>query len=152
MKRCTSSRSAPFLIAGAVLLTWTFATFPSESVAQDTVRSFPVAAKRGVLEVTAPPSVKLNGQADQLSPGARIRSPQNMVVMSATLIGQELLVNYVRDASGMIREAWILTPTEAREKRDGAPTGRNFVFSSEVDPTPRDDGKTPFNQLPRYGQ
>lgn len=155
MNRCRSlCCRATFFIAGGVLAAWTLALFPSESRAQqpDAVRQFPKAALRGELVVVSPPDVRLDGRADRLSPGSRIRDPQNLLVMSGALIGRELTVNYVRDSAGLIHEVWILNATEARERRAGATASRNFLFGSEVDTTPRDDGKTPFDQLPRYGQ
>jgi hypothetical protein len=75
-----------------------------------------------------------------------------MLTMSGSLLGQELTVNYVRESSGLIHEVWILSADEAREKRAGTSSGRNFLFSSEASTAPRDDGKTPFNQLPKYPQ
>lgn len=115
-------------------------------------REFPKAALRGELVVVAPPAIRLDGRPDRLSPGARIRSAQNMLVMSGTLVGQALTVNYLRDAAGLVHEIWILSAEETLEKRAGAQSARNFVFGSEVDATPKDDGKTPFNQLPKYKQ
>ena len=115
-------------------------------------RNFPKAALRGELTVTAPPAIQLDGQADRLSPGARIHNAQNMLAMSGALMGQDLIVNYLRDAAGLVSEVWILNPAEARERRAGAHSARNFVFESETNTTPRDDGKTPFNQLPVYPQ
>ena len=47
-----------------------------------------------------------------------IRSGQNMLVMSGAITGQNLLVNYTRDAAGMLREVWILTPDEATASRE----------------------------------
>jgi hypothetical protein len=58
--------------------------------------------------------------ADRLSPGSRIRATSNLLVMSASLVGQELTVNYVRDAAGLLHEVWILTPEEAAAKRPTA--------------------------------
>jgi hypothetical protein len=138
MKRCLS------LLAIAALLT--------VSSAQAQVREFPTTALRGVLQVTLPPEVLLDGNADRLSPGARIRGPRNELVMSATLAGERLVVNYVRESNGLIHEVWLLNQAEAALKRPGATRERNFIFSSEEDTRPRDDGKTPFHMLPKYGQ
>jgi hypothetical protein len=79
-------------------------------------REFPRNTQRGSLVVTAPPEVLVNGKADRLSPGARIHSPQNMLVMSGALVGQKLLVNYTRENTGMVNEVWLLTPEEAALK------------------------------------
>ena len=148
MNRCQHRAKSLFLIANFVLLTGAIGLFSSESAAQ-VARGFPTAALRGTMVVTNPPDVVLDGRADRLSPGSRIRSPQNMLVMSGALQGQQLTVNYTRDAAGLLHEVWILSATEVREKRAGQPAARNFVFESEARP-PRDDGKTPFNQLPVY--
>jgi hypothetical protein len=85
-----------------------------------TLRPFPANALRGELQVTDPPNVLLNGKADRLAPGARIRSQQNMFVVSGAIIGQAYAVNYTREASGLLRDVWILTPEEAAVKRPTA--------------------------------
>ena len=80
------------------------------------VRPFPPAAQRGVMVVTQPPVMLLDDKVDRLSPGARIRGTNNMLVMSGSLIGQKLVVNYVREPGGMVHEVWILTQAEAALK------------------------------------
>ncbi len=150
MNRCMKSPFAIFLTAISALLTGASITFIAD--AQTLRRDFPKSALRGTLVVTAPPEVRLDGHSERLSPGARIRSAQNMLVMPGALVGQELTVNYVRDGSGMLHELWILSADEAREKRAGARSLRNFAFGSESDTAPKDDGKTPFHQLPKYRQ
>jgi hypothetical protein len=84
--------------------------------AQLGVRPFPPAAERGNLVVTAPPMLLLNGKPDRLSPGARIRGQNNLLVLSGTVIGQTLLVNYVRNPTGEVHDVWVLTPAEAALK------------------------------------
>ena len=80
-------------------------------------RQFPARTKRGVMTITQPPELTLNGQTERLSPGARIHDANNMISMSGSLIGQKLLVNYVREpATGLVHEVWILTPAEAQLK------------------------------------
>jgi hypothetical protein len=115
-------------------------------------RAFPRTALRATLVVTAPPEVLLDGKATRLSPGARIRDANNMLVMSGNLVGQRLLVNFTLENNGLVHEVWVLTPTEATQKQAHATPARNFLFNSEIDTTPRDDGKTPFNQLPKFPQ
>ena len=114
------------------------------------VRQFPVAAKRGMLVVTAPPEVLMNGALERLAPGVRIRGVNNMLVMSASLVGKTVLVNYVREKQGLIQEIWILNQAEADEKRRGMEPVTNFIFGSDADKPKTDDGKTPFDQLPKY--
>ena len=143
-------RRRPLLRALGVVLAFPLLSLPA--LAQGMVRSFPQQALRGTLTVTAPPAVLLDGRPEQLSPGARIRNPQNMLVMSGTLVGVPLVVNFTRESSGLIHEVWLLSPQEAALDRKLATPARNFTFSSEADAAPRDDGKTPFNLLPKFPQ
>ena len=113
-------------------------------------RQFPASAKRGTLEVKMPPEVTLNGVDERLSPGHRIRGPNNQMVMSGQLVGRSVQVNYVRNVQGQIHEVWILNSLESREEREGGGVLRNFNFGSANETVRRDDGKTPFDQLPKY--
>jgi len=81
------------------------------------VRNFPASALRGTLVVTQPPVITMDGKAARLSPGARITGPNNLLVMSAHLIGQELTVNYTLEQHGLVHEVWILTAAEAAQRR-----------------------------------
>jgi hypothetical protein len=76
-------------------------------------RLFERNALRGELVVIAPPEVTLNGQSARLSPGARIRTPQNMLQLSGGLLGQKLLVHYTLDGFGQVHDVWILSEAEA---------------------------------------
>lgn len=99
------------------------------------LRQFPEQARRGVLRVTAPPEIQLDGKADRLSPGARIRNADNHIVAPHLLIGQELRVNYTREGLGLVHDIWVLTPAELAQKRaghDGERVQRNFRFASET--------------------
>ena len=121
MNRCTSKPSllktsrlmrigAPVaLLAGLVVVSLS-------STAQVVNRPFPPPAVRGVLTVTQPPEVLMDGKADRLSPGARIRGTNNMLLMSGALVGQSLSVNYTREPNGYIHEVWVLTDAEARQQ------------------------------------
>ena len=148
MNRCLQMPLVRFLMMLAIVFVWTSSYSPA--AAQTLLRQFPQAAKRGTLAVTTPPAVLINGTSEQLSPGARIKGVNNMLVMSATLVGHSVLVNYVRDAQGLIHEVWILSAQEAQEKRAGMETVTNFIFASDADKPKTDDGKTPFDQLPKY--
>ena len=66
------------------------------------------------------------------------------------MLGQTLVVNYVREKQGMIQEVWLLNQAEADEKRKGMEPITNFIFGSSEDKPKVDDGKTPFNQLPKF--
>lgn len=152
MNRCLPSPITRLLPLLALLLLGTALYTPSPVAAQTMLRQFPPAAKRATLEVLMPPEILLNGTRERLSPGARIKSVTNTVVMSGSLVGSRVLVNYVRDPQGMIHDVWILGPDEARIERGGMETIRNFLFESEGDKPKTDDGKTPFDQLPKFRQ
>jgi hypothetical protein len=82
------------------------------ATAQTLIRNAPQDVKPARLVVTAPPEITLNGKPDRLSPGSRIRNTQNLIMLSGSLVGQDLPVVYRRDAAGLVHEAWILTPDE----------------------------------------
>jgi hypothetical protein len=117
MNRCSSlaTRRAALALAGAGLC-----LMASLAQAQNAPRSFPVSALRGTLVVTQPPAITMDGKAAQLSPGARIKGPDNLLVLSGALVGRELLVNYTVEPHGMVHDVWILTDAEAAEKRKRA--------------------------------
>jgi hypothetical protein len=154
MKRCLE-HLALALPTGLVAVLMTLALPASAQTASSdsslSVRQFPKTALRGVLVVKAPPEVSLNGKPDRLSPGARIRNLNNNFVTPGALVDQELLVNYTRDSIGQVYEVWVLSAEEAKEKRAGLPA-RGFTFGFESSAAPQDNGKTPYNQLPRYKQ
>ncbi len=154
MTRCSLSSFVrpPTASLTALLLASTLAGLApipaSAQTSQNGVREFPKAALRGTLVVTAPPVVTLDGKADRLSPGARIRNTQSLLVMSGAIVGQELVVNYVRDSAGLIHEVWILNEAEAKLKRSNSAPDRNF--SIESDQKPKIDPNTPFDKLPKF--
>jgi hypothetical protein len=132
MKHSTFSKSlnsvyAIFLVAMQAINTPATAIFTSftsilfsTSVSAQVVRTFPDTAPRGKMVFKSPPQIELDGKADRLSPGARIRDERGMLAMSGTLQGKEFVVNFKREAStGMVHEVWILTPEEQKVKRDG---------------------------------
>lgn len=80
--------------------------------AQGIVREAPADVRPARMAVETPPDITLDGQPARLSPGARIRNVQNLVVLSGSLAGQNVPVVYRRDAGGMVQEAWILTEDE----------------------------------------
>ena len=67
---------------------------------------------RGRLQVTQAPEVLLDGKADRLSPGSRIRNTSNTLLLSASVTGRTLPVLYRRDTTGLIHEVWVLSPDE----------------------------------------
>jgi len=118
--------------------------------AQSAVRQFSAAAMRGMMTVTAPPEIVMSGTAMRLSPGVRIRGPNNMLLMSGALIGQRYAVNYVLEPQGLVREVWILSQAEVDALPKGWDMLTNFRFASDADKPKVDDGKTPFDQLPKF--
>jgi hypothetical protein len=104
---------------GILALTVCLGSASVQANAQNThQRVPPIAANtvRGVLQVNTPPEVLLDGLPARLSPGARIRGRNNLLVLSATLVGQVLPVRYVLDTSGLVHQVWILTDAELQEK------------------------------------
>ncbi|KQW00133.1 hypothetical protein [Rhizobacter sp. Root1221] len=89
------------------------ATIAAPALAQ-VQRPFPQNALRGTITFGQPPVVALNGQVTQLSPGARVRDGNNMVVMTGQLINLKVVVNYTIDASGQVHNVWILRPEEVK--------------------------------------
>ena len=115
MNRCTPHTLAILAVLAASALLGACARDSSGATAA--VRQFPAAALRGDMVVTAPPAITLDGKADRLSPGSRIRDANNLLVMSGALVNQKVVVNYLRESAGNVHEVWILNPDEARLKR-----------------------------------
>lgn len=83
----------------------------------ESVRNFPPNTLRGVVVFSDIPSITLNGQAAQLSPGSRVRGADNAVVMPPAIAGSKLLVHYTLDVGDTrVKDVWILTPDEAAIK------------------------------------
>ena len=114
-------------------------------------RQFPKEAKRGELVVLAAPDIAMDSKPDRLSPGVRIRDINNNLVLSGTLANQKLVVNYVRDNTGLVHSVWVLNREEIKQKMPGQPEGiLSNIRSIFETPVVKDDGNTPFNQLPKY--
>ena len=81
-------------------------------------RHFPDAALRGTLVVTGLYEAQLNGKPVRMAPGVRLFSTSNALTPVHTVVGTSLTVNYVNEPStGMLISAWILSPSEAAQKR-----------------------------------
>lgn len=100
MIRCVVALLTLLVIGGS---TW------AQNVVQ---RGFPASALRGDISFGQPPEVLLNGQPARLSPAARIRGTNNLLVMSGALMGKKAVVNYVVDPLGLVQDVWILTDAE----------------------------------------
>lgn len=115
------NRCPPRLAGALVALALATALPAAAQTAADSkpaVRTFPAAALRGEMVVSpTPPIITLDGRADRLSPGARIRGIDNMLVMSGALVNQTAVVNYLREPAGNVHEVWILNSEEIKLKR-----------------------------------
>ncbi len=167
MNRCNGRAGGPLfsisLIALGALLYAAGAVGAADAIAQTGPeptqneallggRNFPAGALRGSFMVLNAPEIQLDGQPDRLAPGVRIRSAHNLLVLASNLTGQNLLVNYTRDAAGLVRDVWLLTPQEARAERASVERPLLNFWPFVTSAGPRDDGKTPFDQLPKFGE
>lgn len=120
MNRCsTRFFTLPVLAAGlALLLAAAGAPQPAQAQVQ---RLLPAKAVRGTIHFESPPHVVVDGKPDRLAPGVRVRDPHNRIALTGALRGKTVEARYLRDAAGVIREVWILTPAElAREGGTGS--------------------------------
>ena len=116
-------------------------------------RQFPKDARRGELFVMNAPEIVMDSKPDRLSPAVRIRDINNNLVLSGTLANQRLVVNYLRDNTGLVHNVWVLNREEIKQKMPGKPDGILSNIRSMFDtPTVKDDGNTPYNELPKYKQ
>lgn len=106
MKRCVRTSLVATAIVAASAVT----------MAQQLPRSFPATALRGELVIVSPPDATIDGRDARLAPGARIRGPNNMLVLSGTVLGQQLTVNYTLDGFGFVKDVWVLRPDEAAKR------------------------------------
>ena len=126
MLRCpTRLRAVPLvasIFSGLLLASSALVAIPASAQLQthDTgqLRNFPDAARRGTLVVTSLYDAEMNGKTIRMAPGVRLLSTGNALVPIHTAIGKPLTVNYINEVStGMLLTAWILTPSEAAQKR-----------------------------------
>ena len=151
MNRCTVKLMAVLALSTALAIaSMAVQAQPQDEEASLLVkRDLPKAALLGRLLVQQPPEAMLNGQPTRLAPGVRIRDENNQIAMSGALMGQVFTVKYLLDSSGLVSQAWILTADEVWASRKSFSL-RNFLFGSDTATGPVDDGKTPFDQLPRF--
>jgi hypothetical protein len=106
--------------------------YPSILPSAGGVRQFPTWASRATMVVTQPPLMTLNGSEARLSPGGRIFGDNNKILLSSTLVGQELVVNFTRWPDGLIRDVWVLTDEERKQgMADRSDRQGNFVSGAE---------------------
>jgi hypothetical protein len=85
----------------------------SAAVAQTMVRVAPADVKPAIIAVSAtPPIISVDGKEDRLSPGARVRDRNNMMVLSGALAGKTLYTVYRRDSAGLVHDVWLLNAEE----------------------------------------
>ena len=110
-KQAAQSNQAAQAAALAALLS-------SQSMAdgQSVQRNFPQRALRGKIAFGTPPYIELDGNTMQMAAAYRVHGYNNLLLMSAQLIGVEGPVDFALDASGQVSEVWLLTPTEAAKR------------------------------------
>ncbi|MGV3570930.1 MAG: hypothetical protein ACO1PB_10050 [Ramlibacter sp.] len=115
----------------------------STAFAQGIVREAPRDVKPAMMAVSAtPPIIAMNGEEARLSPGARIRDTNNMLVLSGALAGKTVPTVYKRDSMGLVHEVWLLSPEEYAKvggARVGDPDGYkrfqellNLIFAARA--------------------
>jgi hypothetical protein len=104
---------APWLIVAFGLLS--VAAAHAQALVQ---RPFPATALRGTMTFGTPPEVLINEVPARLAPGVRIRGGNNLLVMSATLVGQRALVHYTLEPiSGLVLDVWLLRDDEVDPRK-----------------------------------
>ncbi|MDO5623640.1 MAG: hypothetical protein Q4G71_03015 [Pseudomonadota bacterium] len=132
MNRCSKHPIAASLIAVSALMAGGAAVFPTEAQAQ---RMFPQRVERGEITFLTQTQISLNGQAERLAPGARVRDQHNRIPLTSTLRGQTFVANYLRDPAGMVRDVWLLTEREVARPAPRAPMRGPQPMPAPVDPT-----------------
>lgn len=114
----TRTLAASIALITAAALPVLLASLPSTAQAQVATghRLFPANALRGEVVFGQAPDITLNGQADRLAPGARIRDTADMLALPGSMIGQKATVQYTRDINGLIINVWILNNVELANK------------------------------------
>jgi hypothetical protein len=132
MNRCAQHRQKYSFFNIALIALGVAALMLLAVPAQAGLRVFPMGTQRGRMAFTNPPQVRLDGKTEQLAPGTRIHDAQNnRLVFASTLKGQSYTVNYVRDGNGTLRDIWILTPDEIRDKLPPTQQQLNLIQQSQ---------------------
>lgn len=95
-------------------LTLSAATFVAQAQAV-VARQFPATALRGEMVFGQPPQVLLNDKPARMVPASRIRGPNNLLVLSGSLIGSRAAVHYTLDHQGFVKDVWILREDELKK-------------------------------------
>jgi hypothetical protein len=110
MNRC-AQLSLALALAGTLA-----ALAPAPAAAQTVQRNFPQTALRGKIVFGTPPVITINGNVAQMATGYRIHGLNNLLVMSAQLVGNKFVVDYTVDLQGQVYEIWLLSAAEAANK------------------------------------
>ena len=78
-------------------------------------RMFPPNANRGELKAHQYPIYKIGNRSYRMSPGGRIFSQQNLIIMPVSLLQQTAQIMYSIDINGQLSAIWLLTPAEAKK-------------------------------------
>jgi hypothetical protein len=87
--------------------------FSTAATAQ--LRTIPKEARLGVMRHLQGMDVEIDGKPQRLAPGAQIRSLQNRIIMP-NAIPAGIVVKYVFDSAGQVRNVWIVTEEEAVQR------------------------------------
>jgi hypothetical protein len=110
MNRC-AQLSLALALAGTLA-----ALAPAPAAAQTVQRNFPQTALRGKIVFGTPPVITINGNVAHMATGYRIHGLNNLLVMSAQLIGNSFVVDYTVDLQDQVYEVWLLSAAEAANK------------------------------------
>lgn len=75
------------------------------------LRTIPEEAQVGTMRYLEMMQVELDGQPQQLAPGAQIRDGDNRLILPASLQEREQ-VRYLLDGAGLVHRVWILSAQE----------------------------------------
>jgi hypothetical protein len=110
MNRC-AQLSLALALAGTLA-----ALAPAPAAAQTVQRNFPQTALRGKIVFGTPPVITINGDVAHMATGYRIHGLNNLLVMSAQLVGSSFVIDYTTDLNGQVYEVWLLSAAEAAKK------------------------------------
>jgi hypothetical protein len=85
------------------------------AVAAAQLRSIPKDAQRAQMRYLYGTTLAIDGRERRLAPGGQIRDASNRIVVPSAVAGP-VLVKYLNDPDGFVRQVWILTPEEAAQK------------------------------------
>lgn len=147
------NRYSPTFSMPALAWVLAFAALLFSALADAGVRTFPKTAERGNLRVVQGFMVELNGTQEQMAPGVLIKSTNNTSVVPASLAGRTHVINFTRNGQGQVNKVWLLNLMEAQQPAPNEADKPSFFGSLFKGSEPaKDDGNTPYDQLPKYGE